>query len=308
MKFMSLKAAAWLAVSLSSAASAMTADEIMAKVDHATRKAFVTQIASVKITTCKYTLAGASVKCAEKPRMVLADNVKKGQVVNGQYDAKSMLIVREPAGDKGTSLLVWEYGEKDRDNDNWLYLPALGKVNRVIATDEEGGSVFGSEFSVETFENPPGRKLHEYSYKLLEDGSYDGRKTWQIEMLPTPEKARKTSYTKVIAWIDQESFLALKEDLYRAGKLHKQRIQSGLRQIDGVTVPTKVVMNNRTDSRISQMDYAGLRHNTDVPDEFLGQRALTDFSYRERNLAVFRERAAAAPAGAASAAGTTPAP
>lgn len=303
MKFMSRKnAGAWLAVMLcpigaAAADAAMPADAIMAKVDHATRQAYVTQLAIVRITTCKYRLVEASVKCSEKPRVVVADNIKKGEVIDGRYSDKSLLIVREPASDKGTSLLVWEYGEKNRDNDNWIYLPALGKVNRVVSTDEEGGSVFGSELSVETVENPEARKLHEYTYKLLEDGAYDGRKAWQVELLPTAEKARKTSYTKVVSWIDKETFLPLKEDMYRDGKVHKQRFQSAIRQIDGVNVVTKVVVNNRTDARISQMDYMGMRHNTEVPEEFLGQRALTDFSYRERNLAIFRERlSAGAPA------------
>lgn len=301
MKFMSCRtfAAAWLGAPLAAAlfplgaaaaGASPTADEIMVKVDHATRRAYSTQLAIVRITTCKYRLVEGAVKCSEKPRVVIADNIKKGEVIDGLYSDKSLLIVREPASDKGTSLLVWEYGEKNRDNDNWIYLPALGKVNRVVSTDEDGGSVFGSELSVETVENPEARKLHEYTYKVLEDGTYDGRKAWQVELLPTAEKARKTSYTKVVSWIDKQTFLPLKEDMYRDGKVHKQRFQSAIRQIDGVNVTTKVVVNNRTDARVSQMDYMGMRHNTDVPDEFLGQRALTDFAYRERNLATFRER------------------
>jgi hypothetical protein len=197
-------------------------------------------------------------------------------------------IVREPIGDMGMSLLVYEYGQRGRDNDNWLYLPALLKVNRVVGNDDEGGSVFGSEFSVETTENPEGRKIYEYTYKLLEETTYEGRPTWVIEMLPNAEKARKTNYSKVVAWIDQQTYLPVKEDLYRNGKVYKQRTQSGIKKIDGVYVITKVVMNNLSTSRISQMDKRAMRHNTEIPDEFLTQRALTDFGFRERHLAKFR--------------------
>ncbi len=272
------------------ALAAKSADQIMANVDHATRTAYSTQLASVKITTCKYVLANGSVKCSEKPRVVVAENIKKGEVVDGKYNDKSLLIVREPISDKGTSLLVYEYGERGRDNDNWLYLPALGKVNRIIASDDEAGSVFGSEFSVETTENPEGRKIYEYTYKLLEETTHQGRPVWVIEMLPTQVKAKKTSYDKVVAWIDKETYLPLKEDLYRNGKIHKQRTQSDIKKIDGVSVVLKVVVNNRSSSRVSQMDYMAMRHNTDIPDEFLSQRGLTDFAFRERNLATFRDR------------------
>lgn len=271
-----------------SAQTTLSADQIMAKVDFATRKAFKTQIASVKITTCRYTMVSGAVKCAGKPRVVIADNAKKVRNEGGVFSDRQLSMVRDPVSDKGTGLLVYEYGERGRDNDNWLYLPALAKVNRVIANDDEGGSVFGSEFSVETTENPEGRKLHEYTYKILQDTKYQGRDAWMIEILPNAEKARKTKYSKIVAWIDKQSFLALKEDLYRNGVLHKQRTQSDIRRIDGVYISMKVVMNNRTTSRVSQMDKMAVRYNVDVSDEYLTQRALTDFAFRERNLAAFR--------------------
>lgn len=271
-----------------SAAPIQSADEIMVKVDHAARKSFSTQLASVKFSTCKYQIEKGRAKCTEKPRIVVAENVKKIKVVDNLYSDASLSVVREPISDKGMSLLVFEHGGRGRDNDNWLYLPALGKVNRVIANDDEGGSIFGTEFSVETTENPEARKIYEYTYKIVEETTYEGRQVWVIEILPTPEKAKKTSYNKVVVWIDKETYLTLKEDFYRNGRIHKQRIQSDLRQIDGVFVMTKAVMNNLSTSRISLMDKISMRHNTDIPDELLSQRGLTDFAFRERNLAKFR--------------------
>jgi hypothetical protein len=279
-----------VAVPLAAAAptAALTADEIMQKVDHAVRKSFTTQLASVKITTCKYMLVNGSAKCSERPRVVVAENAKKAEVVDGLYNYAQLSILREPISDKGASLLVYESGERGKDNDNWLYLPALAKVNRVIANDDEGGSVFGSEFSVETTENPEGRKTEDFTYRIVEETTYEGRPVWVIEMLPTPEKARRTAYGKVVAWVDKTTFLAVKEDLYRNGRVHKQRTQSEIKQVDGVYVAAKIVMNNWSTSRISQMDKMAMRHNAEIPDEFLTQRALTDFSFRERNLAKFR--------------------
>lgn len=264
-------------------------EEIMKKVDFMARKSFQTQLAKVKITTCKYTVTNDQVGCSERPRVVLADNAKKIAVTEDTYQSHSVTIVEEPIGDRGLSMLVYEYGERGRDNDNWLYLPALGKVNRVIANDDSGGSVFGSEFSVENIQNPEARKLFEYTYKILEDTTYRDHKVWVIEITPTPEKARKTSYQKVVTYIDQETYIPLKEDLYRNGKVHKQRTQSNIKKIDDVFVATKIVMNNLDSSRISQMDKTAMVHNRDVPDDFLSQRALTDFAFREQNLARFRE-------------------
>lgn len=270
------------------ATAAESADKIMEKVDYAVRKSYDTQLADVKITTCKYTKADGNVRCSEKPRVVVAENAKKKELVNGLYNYRQMSIVREPISDKGTALLVYEYGADGKDNDNWLYLPALGKVNRIIANEDEGGSLFGSEFSVETTENPEARKVHEYTYKLLEEASYEGRPAWVIEILPTAEKARKTSYDKVVTWIDKRTYLPVKEDMYRNGKVHKQRTQTNIQEIDGIFMTMRSVMNNLSTSRVSQMDKILMRHNTGIPDEYLTHRALTDFTFRERNLAKFR--------------------
>lgn len=268
--------------------AAPKADEIMEKVDFAARKAFSTQIATVRITTCKYTVVEGAVKCSERPRVVLAENTKKVTITDGLYNDASLSVLRDPVADRGSSLLVYEYGQRGKPNDNWLYLPALGKVNRVISSDDQGGSVFGSEFSVETTENPEARKLHEYTYEVLEETTHEGRPVWVVELTPTPEKARITPYTKVVVWVDQETYLTLKEDMYRGERVHKQRTQSELKQIDGVWVATRVIMNNLSSSRISLMAKLAMRHNVEVDDAFLTQRALTDMSFRERNLARFR--------------------
>lgn len=269
--------------------TSLTADQIMDKVDYTVRRAFETQIASTKITTCKYTLVNGAVKCSGEPRVVISENAQKGHEKNGvTTDRQTSMVVRKPVSDKGTGLLIYEYSARGRDNDNWLYLPALGKVNRVIAKDDEGGSVFGSEFSVESTENPEGRKVDEFTYKILEDTQYQGNDVWVIEMTPKPEKASRTKYSRIVSWIDKKTFVALKEDMYRGDILHKQRTQGDIRLIDGIYVSMKVAMNNRTSSRVSKMDKMAMRYNVEVPDEYLSQRVLTDFAFRDRNLERFR--------------------
>ncbi len=268
--------------------AALTPLQIMEKADHAARKAYVSEVAAVRLTTCKYKIVSGAPKCVDKPREVVADNAKKSYQDGNKFSVHSLLVVREPASDKGTGLLVYEYAEKGRDNDNWLYLPALGKVNRVIANDDEGGSVFGTEFSVESTQNPEARKVHEFTYKIIEHATFQKRPAWVIEMTPTAEKARKTSYQKIVAWIDKDNFMVLKEEYYRGGRVHKQRIQSGIRSIDGHYGATRVTVTNFASSRISRMDKFQIRRNIEVDDKYLTQRALTDFAFRERNLAQFR--------------------
>lgn len=266
----------------------LSGDGIIAEVDKVARKSYATRIANVKINTCKYTVVNNNIRCVDKPRVVIVENAAKVNDANDSYARATLLFVSEPLSDKGSTLLSYEYEQRNRDNDNWLYLPALGKVKRVIASDNEGGSVFGSEFSVETTENAEARKIYEYTYKYIEESTFQNRPVWVVEMTPTPERAKKTRYEKIVLWIDKETAIPLKEDYYRNGKIHRQKTQSNIKKIDNVNVALTVVMNNLSTSRISQMDHMSMRHDVEIPDEYFSQRVLTDFPYRERQLSRFR--------------------
>ena len=100
----------------------------------------------------------------------------------------------------------------------------------------------------------------------------------------TEEKRSKTKYEKLIVWIDKEKYTAVKEDLYRNGKVLKQRVQRNIDLVDGVWVARNVTMNNFATKRVSRMVVTSTAYHMEIADEFLTQRALTDFAFRERNL------------------------
>jgi len=104
-----------------------------------------------------------------------------------------------------------------------------------------------------------------------------------VESTPTPEKAKKTRYGKLVSWIDKERYLLLKENLhYRDGTLHKQRTIRNYEKIDNVWIARNITMNNLTARRVTKMDMQSVAYNMEIPDEFLTQRSLTDFAFRER--------------------------
>lgn len=268
---------------LSSGVMAQSAKEIMTKVDYVNRKSYDTQIAKIKLTTCPYRLIDGKQRCTSRPRVVIIENSKAIKNLEDTH-ARSLAVVSAPISDKGISMLTFEYEKRGLENDNWLYLTALGKVKRVISSGDDAGTVFGSEFSVENTENPEARRFWEYDYKLIGDEKMRGRDTWVIEMIPTKEKAERTRYTKIVAWIDKEKYFALAEEYYRGNQLHKRRTQEDIEKIDGVWMSRKVTMNNLTENRVSRMDKPFIAFNVDIDDELLTQRALTDFAFRERNL------------------------
>ena len=74
---------------------------------------------------------------------------------------KSIIVFLSPADVKGTGLLTYE--RLDREDDQWLYLPALRRVKR-IASKNKSGSFMGSEFA---YEDISAQSLEKYAYRHL---------------------------------------------------------------------------------------------------------------------------------------------
>jgi hypothetical protein len=277
-----------LSLAISFSLSAQSAKDIMVEYDKVSKAASFSLIQKMKLSTCKYTVEQGKMHAAEKPRMCVLEVVAKDDGIDNK-DSRSVSIVIEPVRDKGIGMLTYSYAAAGKEDDNWLYLSALGKVKRLVTSSEsndESGSFFGSEFSVEDI---TARKVEDYTYKLLEEVTYANRPVWVLELIPTPERTKKSKYGKVVLWIDKDRYVILKQDLYdRNGTLFKRLNAGNVEQINNVWVARKAEMNNLLTRRVTVMELTAIAYNIDVPNEFLAQRTLTDFAYREKTLAELR--------------------
>lgn len=240
------------------------------------------EVSRTKLATCRYVKKSKRLVCAEDPRVKVFESVRKDFPVEGGKDTKSVMLIREPAGEKGIGFLQYDYEAQGRDSDQWMYLAALGKVKRIVTgSDDEPktGSFFGSEIGYEDME---ARHLDDYTYKLLKTVTYRKRPCWVIETKPTPEHARKSNYSRSIQWIDQERLLSLKILLYdRKGQPAKQIISMNVEQIGGIWIARRMHVNNVQTRRQTTMALESVALNIEVADEFLTQRTLTDPAFRE---------------------------
>lgn len=280
-------------VSASTTASPETTPRSIAeKFDYVLRKSHTAVVTKFRLSTCPYRVQENAIQCAEKPRATVLENVLK---FYGD-DIRSAAIVLEPARDKGIGTLSYEYYDTHKDNATWIYLSALGKVKRIIATRDsnDSGSFFGSEFLIEDLDY---RKLDDYGYKIqreeefrvLESGGYVNRPAWVLEWTPTAERAAKSKYGSIVTWIDRERHILLKEQYFdHNAQLLKERTIKNLELIDKHWMPRQVTMNNVQADRVSTLDRESIAFDWDIPDEFLTQRTLTDQAFRERYLSQFR--------------------
>lgn len=266
-----------------------SARQIMEKMDLQQREIADGSLTRLQLSTCKFGIQNKQIRCSEAPRVKLLESASK-QYGQTKKDSKGISILLEPASERGIGMLTYNYDDPNRDTESWLYLSALGKVKRMASgtgEDREPVSVFGSEFTTEDMENG---NIDEYDFQILQEGPFAGRQVWVIQAIPKPIRAAKTDYSKVLYWIDQERFTPIKVQTYdKRGKPYKQITFKDIELINNFWVARDVTLINMQSKRLSNIKTESIAMNVAVEDEFLTQRTLTDFAYREKTLESLRK-------------------
>jgi hypothetical protein len=158
-------------------------------------------------------------------------------------DTLSMMFFLSPADVEDTGFLTVDFDEAGKDDDQWLYLPALKKTKR-IASSDKSGSFMGSDFS---YADMTDRPLEYYDYKLLQESEVDGHPVWVIESTPrTDEEIDETGYTKSIQFVRQDNYVVVRSKIWvKKGKRNKYLEVQELEQIDDIWVPTLMTMTTK---------------------------------------------------------------
>lgn len=276
---------------ISTASFAQTAKEIMDTVDEQQRKANDSIFSKTRLSSCEFAIKDKNPICSEKPRLKVIETFQKNSGAN-KKDTKSISIVLEPASEKGIGMLTYSYDDEDKDTESWLYLSALGKVKRMVSggkEEQEPVAFFGSEFTTEDMENG---KTDEYSYKIVQEGKYGEYDVWVIEAIPNEKRLRKTRYSKSLTWIDKEKMVVVKSQNYdKRGEVWKRIFSKNFVETNGIWKALETTIMNVKDNRLSTIQTDTIAYVETIDDEFLTQRTLTDFAFREKNLSEARKNA-----------------
>jgi hypothetical protein len=141
---------------------------------------------------------------------------------------KTMMKFLSPAEVKGTTMLVYDY--KDREDDMWIYLPALRKTRRIVSS-EKAKSFMGSEFSNADMSKP---NMEDFSYRLLGSETINGKDCWIVESKCLNEDiedengfSRKVVYVEKSTYLPQKmEYFDLDDELYKVMTVSDYRKQS----------------------------------------------------------------------------------
>jgi hypothetical protein len=182
--------------------------------------------------------------------MVLIDKHNKKRVRKMRSFAKDkgedtyrLMIFLHPADVEDTGFLTYDYDDPDRDDDQWLYLPALRKTKR-IASRDKSNSFMGSDFN---YSDMTSRELEDYDFALIREYDVKGARTWVIEAVPRTKKVvDETGYEKSMLFVRQDNYVVVRAVLWVEGSNRMKYMDvKNLELIDGIWVATETHMTTK---------------------------------------------------------------
>lgn len=182
-------------------------------------------------------------------------------------EQRYFIYFHRPPDVRDMTFLVWKY--PGRDDDRWLYVPAIKLVRRIAASDKRS-SFAGSDFS---YEDVSGREPEDDAHKLLRDEKIGERAAYVVESVP--KDPGSVDFTRKVSWIDRATWLALKEEYYdRRGELARVFTAEELKEIQGFWTVTRRVMRNVQTGHRSEAVLADVRYNLKLAPDLFSERAL----------------------------------
>ncbi len=153
----------------------------------------------------------------------------------------------------------------DRDDDRWLYLPALDLVKRIAASDKRTSFV-GSDFF---YEDVSGRQIDLDTHELV-DTSED-----YYKLKNTPKDPQTVEFSHYIMWIHRKTFIPVKTEYYdKTGRKYREYTAMKVETIDGFPTVTKSSMANLDSGSKTVMEYANVKYNVGLAEEIFQERYL----------------------------------
>ena len=199
---------------------------------------------------------------------VLQANVYLKRFADNQ--ARLLMSFQEPVDVRGARFLIIQQSPR---NDLYIYMPGLFKV-RKVTSERVSGSVLGTDFSYEDFERLYGI-ITNLKAERFPDGMLDGRPVYVLNSYPDSS----TSYVKIATYIDKQTCVPLKVDLYENGYRLRKSLTvkpASIRAVGSIHVPGEMVMHDLRDKTETRLLVQGIRTDVKLDDSLFTPDRMKD--------------------------------
>ena len=167
-------------------------------------------------------------------------------------DELKLIFFLSPSDVKNTAFLTYDYSDDKKDDDQWLYLPALKKTKRIPASDKDS-SFMGSDFTYSDMTEP---NLDDYNFKILKESvvkrKSGNQDVWIIERIPKNQTViDETGYLKTIVYVRKDNYMVTRAK-YFLKKAHRVKYMDVKKTkiIDGIEFATVTTATTKKGRRL----------------------------------------------------------
>lgn len=187
--------------------------------------------------------------------------------MGGAGEQRYFMYFHTPPDVKGTTFLVWKHPGKD--DDRWIYMPAIKLVRRIAASDKRSSFV-GSDF---TYEDVSGRDVSDETHTLLREETLGDRPCYVLESKPVAS----ADYVKRTSWIDKERWLPLKEEYTDArGRTARAFTADKVEKIGERWTVTQRTMKNLLAGQHTEVLFQNVVYDQGMADNLFTERTLRE--------------------------------
>ena len=188
--------------------------------------------------------------------------ILRRDVGEGDGDQRFYVYFHAPADERGTTFMVWKH--LDKDDDRWLYLPALDVQKRIAATDKRTSFV-GSHFY---YEDVSGRRLTDDDHELVEVTD-----TYYV-VKNTPKEPHLVEFGSYTMWIHRASFIPVEVKFEKGGEVYRAAKTLGVKEIQGYMTVTKSKMTDLRTGGSTTTEYSSVEYDVGLTDDLFTERYL----------------------------------
>ncbi len=183
-------------------------------------------------------------------------------------EEKKIMFFTSPADVRNTSFMNWSYEEAAKDDDQWIYLPALKRVKR-ISSDSKSDYFMGSDF---TYDDLGDRHPTEDNHKLLRTEKIGDEECYVVESIP---KEDDYMYSRTVTWVIKDKWIGLKKEFYdEDGDLLKTLSVKKYEKIKDYWLILHSEMHNIQKSHKTDMLLENVKVDTGISDNMFTERMM----------------------------------
>ncbi len=203
------------------------------------------------------TITDAQGRTRQRQLTILKLNIRDGG------DQKYFVYFHKPNDVKGMSYIVWKHPGKD--DDRWLYLPAMDLVRRIAASDKRS-SFAGTTF---LYEDISGRCVDLDTHELMPETE----KFFVVKNTPKDTGLVEFSYYTV--QIDKSNFVPMKAEYFdKTGKLYRTIEALEVQDIQGYPTVTKMKATDFNANASTVTEFGEITYDIGLADDIFTERFL----------------------------------